>query len=126
MEEIGGVLKEVVEASREKKAENLVVLDLKGLSDIAEFFVILSGKSNIHVQSIYEGIVKRVEEKLGIRPDHVEGLRLGRWILLDYGDVVVHIFYKEFREYYDLEGLWIDAKRIKIDLGEDYESEEEF
>lgn len=102
------------------------MLDLRDLTDIAEFFVILSGKSNIHVQSIYEGIVKRVEESLGVKPDHVEGLRLGRWILLDYGDVVVHIFYKEFREYYDLEGLWIDAKRIEIDMGEDYESEEEF
>ncbi len=103
-----------MEGAKEKKGEDIVVLDLRGLSTVSDYFVIVSGRSNIHVQSLYENILKRVEERLGKRPMNVEGLTMGRWILMDYGDVVIHIFYKEFRSYYDLEGLWIDAKRIDV------------
>ena len=100
-----------IEAASEKKASNLVVLDLQGLTSIADVFIICSGRSNRQVNAIADSIVARLK-KHKIKPLSVEGTGKGHWILLDYGHVVIHVFYEPVRQFFDLEGLWADAKRI--------------
>jgi nicotinate-nucleotide adenylyltransferase len=100
-----------VEAALDKKAEDLVVLDLRGLSDVTDFFVVCHGTSDRHVLAITESIQDSLREDAGLRPSHVEGDRRAEWILLDYIDLVVHVFIAEKREFYRLESLWGDAPR---------------
>ena len=100
------------EAALDRRANEVVVLDLRGLSSVTDFFVICSGNSETHV----EGIAGGIEEKLGeqdAKPWHREGGRGSTWILLDYIDVIVHIFTEEAREFYGLERLWGDAPRTE-------------
>ena len=97
-----------IEAASEKKALNLVVLDLQGLTSIADAFIICSGRSNRQVNAIADSIVARLK-KHKIRPLSVEGTGEGHWVLLDYGHVVIHVFYEPVRQFFDLEGLWADA-----------------
>lgn len=102
-----------VEAAREKKALGLVVLDLKNICNFADFFLICHGTSTRHAQAIADS----VEEKLSrndLRCNHIEGKNLGQWILMDFIDVIVHIFTKEHREFYGLERLWGDAGRVPL------------
>jgi len=96
------------------KAEDLVVLDVKGISSFTDYFVIMNGRSTRHVQGLAEIIEGEMHSKR-INTSHAEGLEEGMWVLLDFGDVVVHIFYHEQRKFYDLEGLWHDAKPVNID-----------
>lgn len=96
-----------------KKAENPVVLDVRELTSVADFFIILSGRSNRHVRSIGEFVREDLKKK-GKMPLSVEGMHDGQWILLDFGHVIIHVFYEPVRSFYDLEGLWTDAKRIDI------------
>ena len=96
------------------KAEDLLVLDLRGLSSFTDYFVIMSGRSTRHVQGLAEAIEGELRSKR-VSTKHSEGLREGLWVLLDFNDVVVHIFYHESRLFYDLEGLWHDAPRIEAD-----------
>ncbi len=103
-----------VKAALEKKALGLVVLDVRELSSIADVFIICSGRSNRQVTAIAEFIQMDLK-KHGIRPLSVEGKKEGHWVLLDYGHVIIHVFYESMRNFYDLEGLWIDAKRIKTE-----------
>ncbi len=106
-------------AAKEKKAQRLVLLNLKGLTTITDYFLICSGVSDRQVQTIASYIEEKMAEE-GERPLGVEGLPEGRWVLLDFDDVVVHIFQDPVREYYDLEGLWIEAERIPLgDLEEE-------
>jgi len=101
-----------VQAVLGRKALSVVMLDVRGLTSIADVFLICSGRSNRQVMAIAEFV--RVElKKHEISPMSVEGTKDGHWVLLDYGHVIIHIFYEPVREFYDLEGLWIDAKRIK-------------
>ncbi|MBA4373563.1 MAG: ribosome silencing factor [Thermodesulfovibrio sp.] len=102
------------EAALEKKAENPVVLELTGLTVVADYFVVCSGESTTQVRAISEHIEDELR-KAGIRPIGIEGRKHGHWVLLDYGDVIVHIFEKETRTFYDLEKLWMDAKTIDLD-----------
>ena len=95
----------VVEAAEDKKANYITALDLRGKTLIADFFVICSGTSNIHIRSIADGIME-VMEKRGIRQRNLEGYSEASWVLLDYGDVVAHIMSEGQRDYYKLEGLW--------------------
>ncbi|MEW6002322.1 MAG: ribosome silencing factor [Nitrospirota bacterium] len=100
-------------ATIDKKAKDVLILDLKNLTPIADYFIICSGESTTHVKAIAE----RVEEiftKAGINPLGIEGLDYSHWVLMDYGDVIVHIFEEETRKFYELEKLWIDAKRIPL------------
>ncbi len=97
-----------------KKAVDPKVLEMTGLTIIADYFVICSGDSTTQVKAIAESIERECSAK-GINPLGIEGLNYGHWVLLDYGDVVVHVFEKETREYYNLEKLWMDAKTIEID-----------
>jgi ribosome-associated protein len=96
----------------DKKAEDPVLLDVRGLTSIADFFMILSARSHRQVTAISEHVVKELRARK-IKPLSVDGLSEGHWVLLDYGHVVMHIFYDSIRRFYDLEGLWIDAKRIR-------------
>lgn len=96
------------QAAKDKKAHNIIILDLKELSAITDYFVICSGDSDLHVKAIANQIVEDLE-KQDESPWHVEGHSHANWILLDYVDVVVHVFYQKIREYYALERLWGDA-----------------
>ena len=100
-------------AAAEKKAEDVVVLDLRGLTDATDFFVIGSGSSDTQVRGIAENVLEAVERTAGVTPWHVEGMRPGRWVLLDYIDFVVHVFHHETRAYYQLERLWGDAPIVE-------------
>ncbi len=101
-----------IEAVSQKKALNLVVLDVRNLTSIADIFMICSGQSNRQVNAIADAIIAHLK-KHKIRPISVEGTGEGHWVLLDYGDVVIHVFYEPVREFFDLEGLWVDAKRVE-------------
>ncbi|MBU4236070.1 MAG: ribosome silencing factor [Proteobacteria bacterium] len=96
------------------KAEDLVVLDVKGISSFTDYFVIMNGRSTRHVQGLAETIEAEMRSKR-INASHAEGMQEGMWVLLDFDDVVVHIFYHEQRKFYDLEGLWHGARPVNID-----------
>ncbi len=97
------------------KAEELLVLDVRGIASFADYFIIMNGRSSRHVQGIAEAIENELHTKR-IKASHAEGLQDGMWVLLDFDDVVVHIFYYDQREFYNLEGLWHDARKVEIDL----------
>lgn len=101
-----------VKAALGRKAFDLVILNVRDLTSIADVFIICSGRSNRQVAAIAEFIQVELK-KHGIRPLSVEGKKEGHWVLLDYGHVIMHVFYEPVRSFYDLEGLWIDAKKIK-------------
>ena len=94
-----------------KKALDLVVLDVRELTSFSDIFIICSGRSNRQVSAIAEYVQVNLK-KHDIKPLSVEGKKEGHWVLLDYGHVIIHVFYEPVRAFYDLEGLWIDAKRI--------------
>ena len=102
--------KEIANICLEKKGENIVILDLEDLSILCDYFVIVTGDSEIQNRSITDTVREKLEER-GISPHHVEGYEEGRWILVDYEGVILHLFTPELREYYDLERLWGDARR---------------
>ncbi len=102
------------EAALEKKAQDVVILDVKEMCSFADYFIICSGTSNRHVQGIATHIETRLKKE-GFLPLGVEGLTEGAWILLDYNDVVVHIFLEPVRTFYDLERLWDGANRIEAE-----------
>ena len=97
----------------EKKARDLVVLEVRELTSIADYFIICSGSSDRQVQSIAQGIEENLSEA-GHSPFSVEGANRGHWVLMDFSDVIVHIFYEPVREFYDLEGLWGHAPRVEL------------
>ncbi len=99
------------EVALEKKAFDITILELKKIASLTDYFLICSGRSDRQVQAIAQFIEEKMREK-GVRPMGVEGRKGGRWILMDYEDVVIHIFYEPVRLYYNLEGLWIEAPRI--------------
>jgi ribosome-associated protein len=101
-----------VKAALGRKAFDLVVLDVRVLTSVADAFIICSGRSSRQVTAIAEFIQTELK-KAGIKPLNVEGKKEGLWVLLDYGHVIIHVFYESVRKFYDLEGLWMDAKRIK-------------
>jgi ribosome-associated protein len=94
----------------ERKAAEVVALDLAGISTATDWFVVASGTSDVHVRAIADHVDDELRRS-GIRPDHIEGREGGRWILLDYIDFVVHVFHPASREFYQLENLWGDAPR---------------
>ncbi len=101
-------------AAHDKKAKDIIILDVQGKTTIADYFVICSGESTPQVKAIEEHIESKLAEE-DVRFLRVEGLRYCNWVLMDYGDVIVHIFDEDMRAFYELEKLWIDAKRIEAD-----------
>jgi ribosome-associated protein len=103
----------VAVAAIEKKAVGLEILDVAGKVDYADFLVIMTGRSDRHAQALAQGIEEALRKK-GVRPVAVEGLTHASWVLMDFGDVVVHVFQDEARQLYDIEGLWLDARRLPV------------
>jgi ribosome-associated protein len=112
MQKSGLELAQICAASAlDTKAEDLIILDVRGLASFTKYFVIMNGKSTRHVQALAEAVERSLRSKR-VKASTAEGIAEGLWVLLDFDDVVVHIFYYEQRKFYDLEGLWSQAKRI--------------
>ena len=105
----------IAATAMERKAIDPVLIRVGHLTSIAEYFLICSGKSNRQVQSLAEHIRDESKKRGGYRTLSVEGLTQGHWVLLDFGDVVAHVFYHPTREFYDLEGLWIEGEHIDLE-----------
>lgn len=106
----------VVEGIQEKKGTNIVILDMTQIENsICKYFVICDGDSNIHVDAVADSVDEYVMKKLQEKPFHTEGKDNAEWILIDYVDVIVHVFQRAVREFYNLEGLWADAKRTDVE-----------
>jgi len=103
----------VLEAAADRKAEDPVALNLKGIATFTDCFVIVAGSQRRQTQAICDAIMDRLAEK-GQKPGHVEGYDLGDWILIDFADLVVHVFTRDTREFYGLENLWGDAPRMSL------------
>lgn len=108
-------------AALDKKALDPVVVDLRGISSVADYFVMVTGTSDRHVQAVSQNIMDAFDS-LGIKILGEEGMREGRWVLMDFGEVVVHVFLEDVRDYYDIERLWIDAPRLDLQGSEGKES----
>lgn len=108
------LVKEILAAAAEVKAEDPQALDLRQLTSFTDFFVILSGRSDRQVQAIADRIIETLAKK-DSKPVGIEGYEGGHWILLDFGPVVAHVFYQETRDFYDLERLWSDAPRVTVE-----------
>jgi len=102
------------ELAADKKAENLIALDLRGISNFTDFFVICSGTSEPHLKAIAGEIETRLKQDEQVSPAAVDGYPMSQWIVIDYTDVVVHIFHDQRRAFYSLEDLWSDAPRLKL------------
>jgi ribosome-associated protein len=103
-------VRRAAELALERKGHDIVVLDLRGISTATDFFVLVSGTSDVQVKAIADHVVEELKTT-GVRPTHVEGMRGARWVLLDYVDFVVHVFHPQARGFYQLENLWGDAAR---------------
>lgn len=127
------IAENLLRAALSKKATNPVLMRLNRLTPITDYFLIVSGRSPRHVKSIAEGI-QEVAANSNIQAYSSEGLSQGNWVLLDYGEVIVHVFQPDTREFYDLEGLWSDAPREtfppdiirEIEASGDFEDEDDF
>ncbi len=95
------------------KGQDLLALDVRGVNDATDFFVIATGTSDAHVRGIADAVIEALRQA-GQRPHHVEGLTVGRWVLLDYVDFVIHLFHPETRAFYQLERLWSDAPELEF------------
>ena len=96
----------------DKKAEEIVILDLRGISTFTDFFVICSGTAEPHLKAIAGAIEERLKDEHDLRPSSVDGFPASQWIVIDYIHVIIHIFRREKRDYYSLEDLWSDAPRL--------------
>jgi len=107
----------------EKQGRDIIVLDVEELVGYTSYFVLVSGGSDRQVQALVEHVRRHVRAELGIRPLGIEGTQKGKWALIDFADVVVHVFREDERDFYDLEGLWRDAPHIDFESGQPAESD---
>lgn len=114
----GTLVSLIVEAMRSKKADDIVIIDMRTVSDVADYFVICSGDSDLQIKAVVESIEELVDQEIGERPWRTEGLEARQWVVVDYVDVVVHVFDPERRGYYNLERLWADAPLEHVDEAE--------
>jgi len=105
----------IVELAEAKKAKDIEILELKHLTIITDYFIICSGE---RVRTIVDYIEEELKKR-GIRPASIEGYNFSKWVLMDYSDVIVHVFEEQTREYYQIENLWIDAPRIEFEKDQD-------
>lgn len=113
-DELDKEAKLALQCASDKKAFDIVALDLRDIASFTEFFIIVSGANTRQVQAISDEIDEQLKKQLSSRPVRIEGYRGAEWILLDYGDFIVHIFEKDARDFYDLARLWRDAKRVEL------------
>ena len=109
-------VRQAARTALQKQALDVVVLDVQGLSGVTDYFLVCSGRSTTHLETVSDAIHADLKA-VGVRPLHVEGRAASGWILLDYGDVLVHMFLEETRMYYALERLWGDAPAVSVDGG---------
>src|SRR5678816_3859207 len=114
LDELDPELRLAIHCADEKKAVNLIALDLRDIASFTEFFVIASGTNQRQVQAIADEINEQLKKQMGRKPVRIEGYNGAEWVLLDYGDFVFHLFDKEARDFYDLERLWRDARKVDI------------
>ena len=112
-EEALQAVKEIIKALDEKKAEDIKTLDISTISVMADYFIIASGTNRNQIQALSDNVVEKLH-KIGFVPKQVEGYDTANWILMDYGDVIVHIFDKENRLFYDLERIWSDGEDVVV------------
>ena len=112
--ELDPEVKLAIHCASEKKAFDMIALDLRSIASFTEFFIIASGSNQRQVQAIADEINEQLKKQLSTRAIRIEGYSTGEWVLLDYGDFVVHIFNSEAREFYDLARLWRDARRVEL------------
>ncbi len=111
---IDSSIDQYIKAVMGKKAMEIIGLDLRGLSSVADVFIICHGRSHRQASAIAE-FIRTELKKQNLMPLNVEGIAEGHWVLLDYGHVIIHVFYEPVRRFYNLEGLWVDARRINFD-----------
>ena len=110
------LITQIIKGIEEVKGQDIEILDLREIENtVCDYFIICNGTSNTQVNAIVNSIQKTVSKSLQEKPWHVEGSNNAEWVLLDYVHVVVHVFQKHIREFYDIEGLWGDAKSVKIE-----------
>ena len=114
MKMIKEILEEVEKGALEKKGNNIVLLNVANLSDITDYYFIITAQNERQIKAIRNEIEHRLKEKFHIRPKHVEGAPNSKWIVIDYFDFIVHIFEENLRQYYELERLWGDAKVTRV------------
>ncbi len=112
--EVDNEIKLALECASEKQAFGIVALDLREIASFTEFFIIASGANQRQVQAICDEIQEQLKKQLNSKPVRVEGYSAAEWVLLDYGDFIVHVFEKKAREFYDLERLWRDARKVEL------------
>lgn len=112
--ELDDTIKLALNCASEKKAVNMIALDLRDIASFTEFFVITSGTNQRQVQAISDEISEQLKKQLSIKPVRIEGYNTAEWVLMDYGDFIVHIFEQKAREFYDLERLWRDARKVDL------------
>ena len=122
-EQVEQRVREAVQAALDKKAFDLDVLSVANLTSIADYFMVCSANNERQSQAIADGIEERLRDKHGVKPTFVEGSTIGRWILMDYGDFLVHVFTEECRRFYGLERLWGDAPNVAGDFMDPAERE---
>ncbi len=98
----------------DKKAKDVLILDVRGMTSYADYFVIASGESDRQVSAMADNVLSEMKKQENLRPIGHEGTETGQWVLIDFGEVVVHLFFEEVRAFYDLEGLWADAAREQV------------
>ena len=104
----------IIDAIRDIKGKNITKIDLSEIDDApAKCFIICEGESTVQVNSIASNVNKRVRNEWGVRSDHLEGMKESKWVLIDYFDTIVHVFYPETRSFYDIEGLWSDGEFVE-------------
>ncbi|MBA2379803.1 MAG: ribosome silencing factor [Blastocatellia bacterium] len=113
-DELDDTVKLAVSCAAEKKAEHMVALDLRDIASFTEYFVISSGANQRQVQAIADEIREQLKKQLGAKLVRIEGYATGEWVLLDYGDFIFHVFDRKAREFYDLERLWLDARKVQL------------
>jgi len=107
----------IIDAISDLKGEEIKILDLREIENaFCEYFIICTGNSNTHVAAIAAAIERKVRKETKEKPWHVEGTENSQWILIDYTNIIVHVFQKQYREYYDIEGLWGDAKELTVTI----------
>lgn len=109
------IVKLIYKTLDEKKASNVQVIDITGISIMSDFFIVASASNINHVHSLADYVEDELR-KVGVHFNHMEGFKSGNWILMDYGDVIVHIFDDSSRDFYDLEHIWNDGKKVDVEL----------
>lgn len=112
--DMGAMVVDLAACADWKKGEEPLILDLRGLSQVTDYFLIVSSVSQVGVRAISEAIIERLRKTHGLKPLHVEGFDGLEWVCIDVGDIIVHVFLTPTRQYYDLEGLWRDAPRVEV------------